>query len=268
MKYTAKDVCRMLNITRETLRYYEKVGIIHPEIDPVNKYRYYDDWDINYIYECKKYQSLGFSVKEVLEIFSRGSYTSFNEKIEEKQKEFLEKARFYSNLEIKNEHYLNTIRDIPETLGRCRLIETRETYFIPYRENFEYTLDHEKLKVVHQALDYYSFFDNTVYIDLKDYLEDNDRFHWGLSIEKRYAEFVEMSFDHMTFLPRRKAVYSIVDAGERWNFSNSLFDGMKAYAEERGLKPDGPVHANLLTRIFHRNRFARYLETYMPVYVI
>ena len=65
MKYTAKDVCRMLNITRETLRYYEKVGIIHPEIDPVNKYRYYDDWDINYIYECKKYQSLGFSVKEV-----------------------------------------------------------------------------------------------------------------------------------------------------------------------------------------------------------
>ena len=47
MKYTAKDVCRMLNITRETLRYYEKVGIIHPEIDPVNKYRYYDDWDIN-----------------------------------------------------------------------------------------------------------------------------------------------------------------------------------------------------------------------------
>ena len=28
MKYTQKDVCRLLNITRETLRTYEKLGIL------------------------------------------------------------------------------------------------------------------------------------------------------------------------------------------------------------------------------------------------
>lgn len=33
MKYTAKDVSKIMNINRETLRYYEKLDLLSPEID-------------------------------------------------------------------------------------------------------------------------------------------------------------------------------------------------------------------------------------------
>lgn len=36
MKYTAKDVCKIYHVNRETLRYYERIGLIRPEIDESN----------------------------------------------------------------------------------------------------------------------------------------------------------------------------------------------------------------------------------------
>lgn len=34
MRYTAKHLCKFFNINRETLRHYEKVGLVTPYIDP------------------------------------------------------------------------------------------------------------------------------------------------------------------------------------------------------------------------------------------
>ena len=51
MYYQAKDICKLLDISPETLRYYEKTGVISPKINEKNNYRYYDAWDINYLFE-------------------------------------------------------------------------------------------------------------------------------------------------------------------------------------------------------------------------
>ena len=60
MKYTQKDICRLLNIKRETLRHYEKEGIITPEVNADNQYRFYDDYQMYLIAECKRYHAQPF----------------------------------------------------------------------------------------------------------------------------------------------------------------------------------------------------------------
>ncbi|MBR3328096.1 MAG: MerR family transcriptional regulator [Atopobiaceae bacterium] len=55
MRYTQKNLCRAFDIKRDTLHHYERLGIIHPQIDAGNGYRYYDDWQINLLWECKRY---------------------------------------------------------------------------------------------------------------------------------------------------------------------------------------------------------------------
>ena len=47
MKYKAKEVSRITGIPVDTLRYFEKIGVISPKIDDSNNYRYYSAWDIN-----------------------------------------------------------------------------------------------------------------------------------------------------------------------------------------------------------------------------
>ena len=51
MKYKAKEVSRITGIPVDTLRYFEKTGVISPKIDKNNNYRYYSAWDINFLFE-------------------------------------------------------------------------------------------------------------------------------------------------------------------------------------------------------------------------
>ncbi|MBR3375918.1 MAG: MerR family transcriptional regulator, partial [Firmicutes bacterium] len=45
MQYKIGDVARILGISTDLLRYYEKKGVVTPTKDKQNDYRYYDAWD-------------------------------------------------------------------------------------------------------------------------------------------------------------------------------------------------------------------------------
>ena len=52
MKYKIGDVARILGISTDLLRYYEKKGVVRPVKDKANDYRYYEAWDINFLMDC------------------------------------------------------------------------------------------------------------------------------------------------------------------------------------------------------------------------
>ncbi|MBQ4266335.1 MAG: MerR family DNA-binding transcriptional regulator, partial [Clostridia bacterium] len=41
MHYTISEMSKLLGVTTHMLRYYEKIGIIRPVVNPENGYRYY-----------------------------------------------------------------------------------------------------------------------------------------------------------------------------------------------------------------------------------
>ena len=265
MKYTTKDVCKIFNITRETLRYYEKKGIIQPEISSENNYRYYDDWDINFIGECKKYQSLDFSLKEIHNIFARGSLNDYINNLEEKQAEFENKLRFYTLLTEKNKHYIQKLKSIPDYLEKYSITESPSYYHLIARKNFEYDLSTSTLENTYIALKNYAFYDHTVFINKEDYQDSNDNFYWCMSIENYLVDKLNIPLDNMFFMPSQTCIHTIIDAGERWNFGCHLFKGMVEYAEKNGYEMNGPIYGLLLTRVYHNDKYCRYLDVYLPV---
>ena len=42
MKLSIGEVARLFNISKDTLRYYDKIGILKPEVNKENGYRFYD----------------------------------------------------------------------------------------------------------------------------------------------------------------------------------------------------------------------------------
>ncbi|MDD8048004.1 MAG: MerR family transcriptional regulator [Thomasclavelia sp.] len=265
MKYTTKDVCKIYDITRDTLRYYEKVGIIHPEIDKTNNYRYYDDWDINYLGECKKYQSLGFTIKEITKIFKDGTLEEMINLTQSKQKDFTNKLRFYELLVKYNDQYIGKLKSIETNLNQFSIVDTNNRYIIPNREKFEYKLDDKILDSFHDTLKEYSFYDNTVLIKLDDYKANNGIFLWGNSIASTFVPYVSTSTKNMYLLPGHKCLYTIIDAGERWNFSYKLFDNAIKYINKHNYTICGDIYGNLLTRVYDEEKFCRYIEVYIPI---
>ena len=67
-KYTRKDISKLFNIGKETLRYYEEIKLMPVAIRDENGYRVYFDEDLlrlEFIIKMKKY---GFSLKEISEL--------------------------------------------------------------------------------------------------------------------------------------------------------------------------------------------------------
>ena len=65
MRYKIGDVARILGISTDLLRYYEKKGVVTPQKDKTNDYRYYDTWDINFLIDCLWYKRFGFGIPQV-----------------------------------------------------------------------------------------------------------------------------------------------------------------------------------------------------------
>lgn len=63
----SKKVSELLDVSIDTLRYYERVGVIPPVSRDKNGYRNYQDNDLNWIFLAKSLRNAGMSVESMIE---------------------------------------------------------------------------------------------------------------------------------------------------------------------------------------------------------
>lgn len=63
----SKKVAEILDISVDTLRYYERVGVIPPVVRDENGYRNYQDRDLNWIFLAKSLRNAGMSIESMIE---------------------------------------------------------------------------------------------------------------------------------------------------------------------------------------------------------
>lgn len=89
-KYFIKDLIKYFDISRDTIRHYEKSGLILPERNNSN-YRIYSEKDISDLTDILILKKLGISLKDIKIIMKENSKTDILEvQILEIQKQILE----------------------------------------------------------------------------------------------------------------------------------------------------------------------------------
>ena len=64
MRYTISEMAALLGVTTHTLRYYEKIGLIQPEVNRETGYRYYTVTDTRRFNLCRELRAAGFTLEE------------------------------------------------------------------------------------------------------------------------------------------------------------------------------------------------------------
>ena len=59
MRYTISEMAALLGVTTHTLRYYEKMGLIQPEVNRETGYRYYTVTDTRRFNLCRELRAAG-----------------------------------------------------------------------------------------------------------------------------------------------------------------------------------------------------------------
>lgn len=97
------EMAKLRNISSETLRYYDRIGLLKPDyVDPDTKYRYYSVLQSEKLGTIRELRSLGMSVEEV--------------------KEYFDGCNLQKSIKILSSHYAKLEADIERKLFLCRVI--------------------------------------------------------------------------------------------------------------------------------------------------
>lgn len=97
--YRIGEVSRVTGISKDTLHFYNKIGLLVPEyIDPNNQYRYYslrNLWQLDIITTCRKLNIPLETVKQILSLHDNGEITKL---LMEYRKEAIRLSQYYQQV--------------------------------------------------------------------------------------------------------------------------------------------------------------------------
>ena len=186
VKYRAGDVEKILGISGETLRFFEKKGLVKPERDLTNNYRYFDTLDLNKMVAYKLYRSFEFSMEEAIEMVRIGNDAQI-ERLSEQAHNIEAKARHYADLADcirnfkSNYKQLTALLDAPE-LTYC---DAAILYYNQLNDAFE--MCDTSRKATEMWLDCLPYVKIAIHVELSESGEVGNM-HFGYGVESHYSK--------------------------------------------------------------------------------
>lgn len=126
MKYRISEIARLFGVSTETIRYYEKVGLIKGVRDRDNNYRYYDNWDIFDLGNYITYKNFNFTFEETKKVLNSANSDALCGMLDSKIGELNEKIAREKILLEWMRLRLQDIRNTSLNLGRIVIQEYPE----------------------------------------------------------------------------------------------------------------------------------------------
>jgi MerR family transcriptional regulator, mercuric resistance operon regulatory protein len=128
LRYRVSELAEKCSVNKETIRYYEKIGLLSEPSRTDSGYRVYSDDTVNRINFIKRMQDLGFSLAEINKLLGvvdkdnercRDMYDFVSQKIDDVQDKIRDLKRI--------EHMLMKLKECcpdEKSLHECPIIET------------------------------------------------------------------------------------------------------------------------------------------------
>lgn len=268
MSYKIGEVSKILNMSVETIRYYEDKNIISPSRHQDSKYRFYETWDVFFLMDCIRYKGFNFSLKEISHIMHDETLGYYIKKIKQKKHEFEECINYYTLLCEKLDNYRSKLETVSLNQGNFWFQKTPKRYYFICTESHgdEYADIDSNNGIFTEWMNYMPLISIGYHISLHNFQIKNNHIHWSLFIDKRYAEICKIPInDQVMEIPDQLCLCTIVDAGEKGELSLEIFEPAIMYIEEKGFKICGDIMGELLLRVHNNEKFCRYFEMMIPI---
>lgn len=88
--YKISEFADVTGLSKDTLRYYAEVKLLEPAyIDPVNKYRYYDNGSYFLAILLVKLKGFGFTIQEMISVMEDESFANLEKLLQQKRNTIL-----------------------------------------------------------------------------------------------------------------------------------------------------------------------------------
>ena len=268
MRYKIGDVSRILGISTDRLRYYEKKGVVQPQKDQSNDYRYYDTWDINFLIDCLWYKRFGFAIPQVAYMVTDCYHGDLISLLDEKSDQLASDIRRQEQLLARLREYRDAAVRVKTILGVCEIQDSPELICYLNRFNYSYNYTPDMQKLSRQWQEYMPFTQRFFEIPVAGLLGGGDDFAWGFSLQTAWAEELNVPVKPpVKKLESRRCLHSAFRSAGKNAFTPRHLRFLLDYAEQHGMQVAGPAMGTLVCSVLEEGseELTGYFEVWLPI---
>ena len=264
MKYKIGEVAKLLGISPDLLRYYEKKGVVSPEKGEFNDYRYYDSWDINFLMDCLWFKNFGFSIDQISHMVRNTSAEDITAMFLSKEQELEAAIRRSQLLLLRSREYRQDIEKLSQ-LGKFNVADSPAGAFYLNRYGDEYASDpaplaHKWLEVMPFNHRYFQFSEGA----LRG--QDPNGYQWGYFLSDSYVKELKLEVEApMKWLAPERSLHTVCKSSGKGRFGAAMLSPAVEYAKQHGIRIKGPAKGTLLASLYDENELSGYFEVWIPI---
>ena len=120
-KYLIGQAAHILNVSKDTLRYYDRLGIISPKKDDINQYRYYSLQDLLSLSYVLILRDLDISLDEIRNLVTNSTLDEFAHLLTKQETIIAKKLEALLQLKKRVAGYQNNIASIRQYYARYKI---------------------------------------------------------------------------------------------------------------------------------------------------
>ena len=93
MQYKIGKIAKIMGVTPEAIRHYERLGLIVPFKDPETNYRYYTSEQIDQLLYIQRFSHMGISLSNIRENILRGNVQTHREMVQQKRNDYVQEIQ-------------------------------------------------------------------------------------------------------------------------------------------------------------------------------
>ncbi len=261
MAYKISEVAKMLGITPQTLRFYEKYGIT-TEKSSSNDQRIYSSNRIDLLMSMKKYRNCGFTVKQTTELLALTDMDKMKEKLCAQQDVLLYEAK-------RNTLIAERLKKVHDKLSH---FGEKEEVLLPalYGKQFLFKDSQTKTSTLRALLgEWTQHMPLVQWVNLY-YINDEhsitDSISWGFVAEKKHIKFLKLDKDTpLTTFDKTPALRQLIKYKENDITEQQAIDEKIKEGVQQGYSFSAPIFCMPFWNAQNNGQDMTIAELYMPL---
>lgn len=261
-RYLIGQAAKFLNLSKDTLRYYDKIGIISPRKDINNGYRYYTMDEVISLTYILALKELDIPLDEIKCIVHNNKLSDMVNVIERQNKIIDKKINELKKIKSTINSFGKLFSRAEEDLDKFKIVENKNIIYKDISED----IDESMVKVV-EEFNGYSDLVNIVYtiIIKEDYFTSNDldkNYKCAMSCEQSGNEQlknIEGAYEYK----KRRCLYTVMRIVD--DIVEDNLEIIKKYMSENNIEACGDIMARHIAFEHENEKPIDYYEVWVPI---
>lgn len=264
MKYKISEFAKTFGLSTESIRYYEKIGLIKSYRNEGNNYRYYDNWDLFDLHNYLVYKNFNFSLKECINTLNSNSSdclcNTLDEKIQEMEKKIAQEQLLlewmtWRKQDIKSAA-LNLNRIIIQEFPRMCLTDTFITEGDRFKESY----------LSHLTSSAYDTFLLPILRTSISKVEGHDiHIERGKVIFEQYGDFLDENMPNIAEIIPKQTYITYTAAVEDLNDLATIVKPLLDEIKNKNYKVKDEIYGTFVIRLTDGERHIRHIRFMVPL---